>query len=720
MDFSSSPDSYDLDQPTPDGLAEDPGFGEGSGFEPGEPCQLCGATPARVNAYMWITSFVLLTRHAEYEALLCRGCSTKQALKEQAKSGLLGWWGFPWGLMTFKALWINARTLMRWSNLPAVAGVLTLILALAVPGSLVWMGLQGAEEDRVAKARGDWADEAVVERIEEGHRLYDEGDLDGALAAYLAAYESVPRSHALNFTLADLHLARGDLEAARPYIARAEEILPGDAGTVAFHGWLLFEAGDEPAAAERVERLRDLQPADPGAAMWMADFLEVMGEYDEQLRAVDAGLALAPGNPDLEARRVSSLVELDRLAEAEEALAALPAETAESPMGWLARATYRMRTEPLAAVDDLLVDGRSFAPSTVAVWLAVAEQAGALAEVRQSVADHLFAADTPGDAWASARPWFADDEWPLLLERYLANRTEAVPGFLRLQLYDPMAERAELLALADRVQRLDHPVARYADAMYFGLGPPGAHSHAERAAALERHLADAPEHDLCRTLLAAVLTRLEPNRAEAVLKELERRAADDPALQALVAVQRAELTLVRGPLVLALQQIRAIDPAAAEPYVAAAQVDLQAAETAFHAGNDAVFEERLGRLLTSGDASAHAAALVLRWSRQLASGETVTYGRDVDRYLDLYAETAQGETSASVQGILVAEGLVDRAAVEKLIAREQHATLDLVRLLRDAAVGQGEPGDLDRLAALESHQYAPLIARKIVDRRVDL
>ncbi len=105
---------------------------------------------------MWVMSFLVLTRHLEYRSNLCRACSARTELKEQAKSALLGWWGFPWGLMTFQALWINARTLARWSTLPALVGMLSLVVSLAVPvgiGYTIW-GSSGTSARRRPPAMG--------------------------------------------------------------------------------------------------------------------------------------------------------------------------------------------------------------------------------------------------------------------------------------------------------------------------------------------------------------------------------------------------------------------------------------------------------------------------------------------------------------------------------------------------------------------------------------
>lgn len=224
MDFSQS-DPY---RPIGPGSASD---------EPvsGAPCQQCGQGPTSLQRYMWVMSFVLLTRHLEYEANLCRACATRTALREQGKSALFGWWGIPWGLKTLKALWINTRTLLRWSTLPAPAAVLTLVAGLALPAAAGYLVFVGSEEERQARETGDWVDQEVVNLMDAGNSHYQAGRLDEALASYGAAYEKAPRSTAVSSSMAAVLIDLGRFEEARAGVRRclrAEET-PGEAWALA-------------------------------------------------------------------------------------------------------------------------------------------------------------------------------------------------------------------------------------------------------------------------------------------------------------------------------------------------------------------------------------------------------------------------------------------------------------------------------------------------------
>jgi len=685
------------------------------GFDAG-PCQLCGSGPSRVGSYMWVMSFLVFTRHAEYDARLCRACSTRQGLKEMGKSAALGWWGIPWGLLTLKALWVNGRSLARWSTLPAVAAIVVTLAALVTPpaavGALVWWSMPAAE--RAARRTGDWVDEDVVQEVTEGHRLIAEGDAAGALEHYRKAQAKAPRSSVANYSVAQAYVALGEIEAALPYAATAEERAPEDAAAIAFHGWILAALGRNGAAHQRVEKLRQVEPPDVESAVQMADLFDLAGEPEELLRVL-ATPAVAE-DAELQDRRLVTLVGLNRVDEAAAVEAALPASLEETSARRFVLDLQALSTDPAASLDGILAtwSEESYTDWAMERIVAAAERSGQGEAVRREVEDFLLADSTPPEVWGSARPWFDDDAWPRVLDRRLARRLEAVPGYARLTLYDPMAERRDLVALADRLRRLDHPLAEAAEGYYFAYGP-GADSEAAAVAALEAHLtAGADDHFACRLQLAAWLARSRPARSEELLNELVRRRPEDPALVAERQVLEAEGKLVEQPQV-ALEQLRSLAPGAAEPYSTVAVVDLITAEAAFHAGDGDELQRRLERLVDGDAVGGHSAALLLRWSQQLAAGEPPTYRADVDAFLARRGEAVHSETATSTQAILLAEGVARRT----LITAERQSTVRLVAALRDAAQSGG--GDLSAIADVAAtppaHEFAPALARVIVERR---
>lgn len=284
----------DSDRPgelTPSGVFFD--TGEAAGVVRPEPCALCGGGPVSLQKYMYVMSFLIFTQHNKYELLLCRACSTRQGLKELSKSALLGWWGIPWGVLTFGALWVNMRTLFRWSTL---APVIALVLGLAgmippIAAGAWFYHLQSAEE--AAIATGDWGDEETTGLVNEGHRKSEEGDLVGALESYRAAYARAPNSSIVNYSIGGILNSLGRSEEALPYAARAEDLNPGSSSMVALHGTLLLMTGDEEGARSRAGKLRGREPEDGIGAEWMMSFFGTLGEHGEMLRAAERGLELS-------------------------------------------------------------------------------------------------------------------------------------------------------------------------------------------------------------------------------------------------------------------------------------------------------------------------------------------------------------------------------------------------------------------------------------------
>jgi len=64
------------------------------------PCRQCGK-PNPVDLYQSyrVVSFIVLTRWTTHNHFVCRACARKAQIKSSAYSALLGWWGFPFGLV---------------------------------------------------------------------------------------------------------------------------------------------------------------------------------------------------------------------------------------------------------------------------------------------------------------------------------------------------------------------------------------------------------------------------------------------------------------------------------------------------------------------------------------------------------------------------------------------------------------------------------------------
>jgi hypothetical protein len=63
-------------------------------------CPRCkGPGPVDVHTSYWVWSALALTRWGSQPQLKCRRCGIKSQLGNLAFTGLLGWWGFPWGLL---------------------------------------------------------------------------------------------------------------------------------------------------------------------------------------------------------------------------------------------------------------------------------------------------------------------------------------------------------------------------------------------------------------------------------------------------------------------------------------------------------------------------------------------------------------------------------------------------------------------------------------------
>ena len=61
--------------------------------------QCAGSGPVDVHTSHRVWSFLVMTQWSSRPAVSCGSCATKRALGDTAYSLVLGWWGFPWGIL---------------------------------------------------------------------------------------------------------------------------------------------------------------------------------------------------------------------------------------------------------------------------------------------------------------------------------------------------------------------------------------------------------------------------------------------------------------------------------------------------------------------------------------------------------------------------------------------------------------------------------------------
>jgi len=181
-------------------------------------CARCGADGAKRVAFMRVMSFIAFTRQSRFESFLCPSCTAKVGSKELAISCALGWWGLPWGLMTFRAIWINGKSLFgsTLGGRLAAAGILS---------AVVWGGtelvrhvMDSEFKEATARKTGDWVDDATAEEYRRATALVDKGQFQAALVPIRRAYEASPDSAAVNAVYGYIELYLGHPDKALPHL----------------------------------------------------------------------------------------------------------------------------------------------------------------------------------------------------------------------------------------------------------------------------------------------------------------------------------------------------------------------------------------------------------------------------------------------------------------------------------------------------------------------
>jgi tetratricopeptide (TPR) repeat protein len=244
-------------------------------------CQRCGAHGAKRAEFMRVMSFIVVTRHWRYEGQLCPSCTALVGMKELSISSALGWWGFPWGLMTLQALWINGKSLLG-SNHAGRIGAAAVLSGIVWCGSaLVRHGVAQQQERADAERTGDWVDDKTAEEFNRATALCDAGQFEAALAPIRRAYESAPHSSAINAVYGYIEMSLGHPDKARPRLEAAVRKDPED-----------FDSLNMLAAAH-------LQLGEPEkGAKYLEQYLARSGDDDVAMHEQYQGAMLASGQHD--------------------------------------------------------------------------------------------------------------------------------------------------------------------------------------------------------------------------------------------------------------------------------------------------------------------------------------------------------------------------------------------------------------------------------------
>jgi hypothetical protein len=79
-------------------------------------CPQCGGSgPVDVHTSYKVYSFLIMTRWVNTPRVSCRSCGVKKQMAGAGISLLLGWWGFPWGLI-MTPVQIGRNLAEAWSS----------------------------------------------------------------------------------------------------------------------------------------------------------------------------------------------------------------------------------------------------------------------------------------------------------------------------------------------------------------------------------------------------------------------------------------------------------------------------------------------------------------------------------------------------------------------------------------------------------------------------
>lgn len=148
----------------------------------------------------------------------------------------------------------------------------------------------------------------VRQLLEEGRRLVDTGDYNGAIAIYQQAANLEPKNATIHSGIGYLYAQQGNFTAALAAYRRAIALNPNNSDYEYALGYVSGNLGDNKGAKEAYRRAIQLNRSNVNAYVGLATVLSRVGEYDNAKWAFEQAVSLDPRNPQAYELRGTMLV----------------------------------------------------------------------------------------------------------------------------------------------------------------------------------------------------------------------------------------------------------------------------------------------------------------------------------------------------------------------------------------------------------------------------
>jgi Flp pilus assembly protein TadD len=150
---------------------------------------------------------------------------------------------------------------------------------------------------QVASERSTNNNAELKQLLDEGRRLLDMGDYNGAIDNYQRALTIQPRNASIHSGIGILYVKQGNLPAARTAFQRAVQLAPNNADYQYALGYINANLGDYAKAKEAYRRTVQLNRRHFKGYMGLATVLTRLGENTNAMWAYQEAVKIDPNNP---------------------------------------------------------------------------------------------------------------------------------------------------------------------------------------------------------------------------------------------------------------------------------------------------------------------------------------------------------------------------------------------------------------------------------------